>query len=296
MDLTIIIVSWNTCHLLQKCLYAVYEKVKDIQYETFVVDNASSDGSQAMIRQNFPWVRLIENATNNGFAAANNQAINASSGKYILFLNSDAFLSEMAVDRMVLTLENQSQTGIVGPRLVSPDGHQQDDHGKLPNLRSEIIALLGLDTRIKKGTVGDSTPVESGWVMGACLMARRSMLSKIGQLDERYFMFGEEIDLCYRAQKSDWQVIYLPTVKVVHIQGGSSGFNSRRVLMLYRSKLQYFHKHFGSTHSKLLYQSMVITVLTKRIYYSLLQRTDLKRMWREVWQGLSELKARDVAA
>ncbi len=295
-DLTIVVVNWNTCDLLERCLQAIYTTVQTLAFDVWVVDNASTDGSVLMVQRRFPQVKLITNAENSGFASANNQAITASQGKYILLLNSDAFLTGNAVQQMVGYLAQNDRTGIVGANLVFPDGRPQISYGPLPSLSSEIASLWGLDKRraAKLAAQKAVTPIETGMVSGACLMLRRSLLDQIGLFDEDFYFFSEEIDLCCRAQKSGWKVIHLPSASTTHVGGGSTGETAGRILLLYRGKLQYFKKHFGSVKRYLFYAQIWLATLVKVVGYTLQHWFSPRQprkdsLWCAVLKGLAQL-------
>lgn len=293
VDLSVAVVSWNTCALLACCVQSIYDTIEDMEFEIFVVDNASTDGSAAMVRDRFPEVRLIENDENVGFARANNQAVQQSVGRYILLLNSDACVVKNAIERMVRVMDAHADVGIVGADLISPDGNPQLDHGSFPTLTSEVGSLLGLDKfhlyfprHFALGCF-----VETGWVSGACLMARRRMLEQVGLLDEGFFMFSEEIELCRRARAAGWNVVHLPSARVVHIGGGSTGLTPERILRLYRGKLQYFDKTQGPVAKCTLLGAIWCATGLKVLVYTLLHGLSMGRvrrdvLWRAVAKGL----------
>lgn len=252
MDLSIIVVSYNTRELLSDCLKSIAETTADFDCETIVVDNASTDGSAPMVRRYFPSVKLIRNPENGGFAAANNIGIAASRGRHVLLLNSDAVLLPGSARAMVDFLDRNPGAGMVGARLLNPDGSFQYSFADFPSLKGELLLLLRLASRVYSPTY-PSYPVErSGqersvdWVSGACLMARRATIDAIGPLDESYFMYTEETDWCYRARRGGWSVHYLPEAKVVHWVGQSSAAApARRRRQVYRSKILFLRKHVG---------------------------------------------------
>jgi N-acetylglucosaminyl-diphospho-decaprenol L-rhamnosyltransferase len=287
VELSIIIVNWNTREMLRQCLEAVYGTVVGLDYEVWVVDNASRDGSAAMVREAFPRAQVIVNNENLGFARANNQALEKCSGRYMLLLNSDAYLTNGAVDALVQALEADFRAGIAGARLVCPDGRAQRSYGRLPSLLGEVGSLLGLDKwKQGRGEKGEGRRVkEVGMVSGACILVRRAMLDEIGLLDERFFMFSEEVDLCKRASMAGWKVVHVAGAIVVHVGGGSSGLTSRRVLQLYRAKLQYFHKYHGQRLSRALFIAMRGCSRFKAWFYSLFNGKRAA-MWREVSLGM----------
>ena len=298
--LSIIIVNWNTCDLLRICLESAYRTTADIHPEVIVVDNGSSDGSPAMVSKEFPSVRLIQNTTNLGFARANNQAFQVSTGDFILLLNSDAFLKEGAANSLVHTMEAHPDIGITGARLVYLDGRPQVSFEKLPNLYSESLRLAGLDKvfwRLSRGQKTSNTHdyYEVGVVSGACLMVRRVMVEQIGLFDENFFMFNEETDLCFRAHAANWKVVHNPAAQAAHVGGGSTGVTPERVLRLYKAKLLYFQKHDGEKAKNQLFMVMRLLVGVKLVVYTLIAkiysgRVQKATFWRQVQIGLGDFQ------
>ena len=186
---------------------------------------------------------------------------------------------------MLQVLGADPKIGIVGAELRYPDGRPQYSHGPLPTLALELASLWGLDKRPTPAAPGC---LETGAVSGACFMVRRAMLDQIGLLDERYFMFSEEIDLCARAHRAGWKVVYLPGACVTHLGGGSTGQTARRVLLLYRAKLQYFEKYARKLEVRLLWSGMWVATLAKGAGYTLLRWASLGRLCRDgVWWEVS---------
>lgn len=251
LDLSIIIVNWNTRDLLADCLWSVYDTVRDLAFEVFVVDNASSDGSAAMVRERFPAVRLIENAENVGFARANNQAIALSAGEYVLLLNPDAVLLEGAVHVLVHVLTTSPQVGIVGAQLLNLDGSLQDSWGYFPSLAGEIPLLKRLCRRNTPSVHRDDWSVAYvDWVSGACFMLKRQVIEAVGGLDEDYFLYTEETDWCYRARRAQWYTAFAPTSHVVHLRRAAS--QQRMVasmLWFYQSRVRFVAKHHSALHA-----------------------------------------------
>ncbi len=289
--LSILIVNWNTRELLAQCLRSIYATADDLALEVVVVDNASSDGSVAMIRQHFPQVRLIANDANLGFARANNQAIAVSQGRYLLLLNSDTEVKPGALQALVAFMDAHPEAGAVGGRLRFPDGRVQGSHGRLPTLLSEIVNTLGFvawrstSPADAEAAPDDRQAVETEWLLGACLMVRREVVEQVGGLDEQFFIYSEEIDWCRRIREAGWRVFYLPQAEVIHYWRGST--RQRQAAMkaeLYRSKLQYFRKHDGPWAALALRGAVLITSLGKSALYGLLalvqrHRRLQARMW-----------------
>ncbi|MDH4136450.1 MAG: glycosyltransferase family 2 protein, partial [Anaerolineae bacterium] len=242
-DVSIIIVNWNTKDLLAQCLQSVYDTVSDLAFEVIVVDNASTDGSPTMVRDHFPQARLIENRKNEGFARANNQAICASHGRYLLLLNSDTITQPGALEAMVHFADRHPEAGIVGCKLLNADGSLQPSWAQFPTFCSE---LMGHNFR-RRRPMADGLAYEVDWVGGACLLARRKAIEMVELLDEDFFMYSEETDWCFRMVRNGWKVYYLPGAEVIHFGGGSSQRASDEMLMqLYQSKLRFFRKHYGA--------------------------------------------------
>jgi N-acetylglucosaminyl-diphospho-decaprenol L-rhamnosyltransferase len=284
MKLSIIIVNWNTCDLLAQCLDAVYAYPPQGSFDIWVVDNGSTDGSQKMLADRFPQVELIQNQENVGFARANNQAIRASQGEYVLLLNSDALVLFDTLQRLVDFADSHPKAGIVGGQCLNPDGSFQASFNHFPTVFSESLLLFGLAEHIYSPSFPSAAPEESqqsrpcDWVGGACLMARRAALSEIGLLDEGYFMYVEETDWCYRVVKDGWQVFYCAEAKVLHYGGQSaSRASAQQRLRLYESKARYFRLHHGRRAELLFRRSARISALLKSVYWfgkSLLNRAD----------------------
>jgi len=258
-DLSIVIVNWNTRNLLAQCLGSVYDTVSDLDFEIIVVDNASTDGSVEMVRERFLQVRLIQNTENVGFARANNQAIALSRGRYMLLFNSDAIATLGAIQALVVLADVEPRAGIVGARLLNPDGSFQASHTPFPTLWQEFLILTGLGRLSRgrwypsRGPEEDKGPQVVDYVGGACLLVRRQAVEEVGGLDEGYFMYAEEVDWCYRMKQAGWQVWYQPAAKVIHLGGGSSqNRRPQREAGLYRSRVRFFRKHYGDRAAWLL--------------------------------------------
>lgn len=260
MDLSIIIVNWNTRDLLAQCLRSVYDAVSNSNFEIIVVDNASADGSPAMLRMQFPQVQLIENRENVGFARANNQAIKRCRGRYVLLLNSDTQVLADSLDKTVRFMDEHPRAGIAGVRLLNPDGTFQASYTPFPTLGREFLMLTGLGRLLVRPTFPSCEPQTeigaqkiNGYVEGAYLMARREPVDQVGELDERIFMYADEVDWCYRFAQAGWEVWYLPDVAIVHYGGQSSKQRQGRMeAELYRSRVYLFHKHYGLVEAQLL--------------------------------------------
>jgi GT2 family glycosyltransferase len=246
MDLTIIIVNWNTRELLRKCLESVEATVRGVSYEIIVIDNASTDGSAAMLRESFPAVRRIENSENRGFSAANNQALRVMTGRYALLLNSDTVLAEKAVSELFTCMENHPEAAIACGQLLNADGSRQNSIAAFPSLLTLMTNMSLLEylfpLRFPGKRYSHSGPVEVDSGIGACLMVRRAAMDAVGLFDERYFFFFEETDWAYRMRRAGWKVLHVPTAFIYHLQGQSIGRNVRSRIEFYRSRYQFLRK------------------------------------------------------
>ncbi len=281
VDVSIIIVNWNTRELLAKCLRCVQDTVKKVSYDVYVVDNASSDGSPEMVRADFPAVKLIANTDNVGFARANNQAMKVCEGRYVLLLNSDAFVKADAIDYTVAFMDSHPDAGMVGCKLLYEDGRLQPSCARFPTLGSEVTIALGLDKLFPRSAFfgrylmtdwdyGDTRPVEV--IMGAYMLARSSVIQKVGMLDESFFMYSEEVDWCYRFQAAGWKVYFTPDVETVHLWGGSSkAVKVETLIRLYKARVQFFRKHYGALTARLYKGVLVFNALLRvvpgAVYY-----------------------------
>ena len=252
-DLSIIIVSWNVCELLQNCLYSVFAQ-QGVALQLIVVDSASSDGSPEMVAELFPQVELIACETNVGFPHGNNIGLERANGRFILLLNPDTVLHDNALAKMVGYLAQNHSVGIVGPQLLNGDGSVQSSRRRFPTLRTAFFESTWLqpmapqtvlDRYYVRDVADDKTAVVD-WVMGACLMTRQEVVSQVGGLDEAYFMYSEELDYCRRVHQAGWQVVYYPQARVTHLSGKSSEQAvTRRHINFNQAKLRYFRKYHG---------------------------------------------------
>lgn len=269
-DLSVVVVNWNTEELLAQCLRSVYETADSVVVEVLVVDNGSTDGSVEMVRREFPLVRLIENVENVGFARANNQAMEVSYGRYVLLLNSDAALRPGALQTMCRFMDQHSEVGIVGGKLLNPDGSFQASYMDFPAIWDEVLLLTKLYRLFRppsfpSHSLSESQEVrEADWVPGACLMIRQEALEHVGGLDEDYFMYSEEVDWCWRVRQAGWKIFYLPGAKVLHWGGQSIGLVPvHKRSRVYRGKLLFFRKNRGRGYAALFRLILLFSTVLK---------------------------------
>jgi len=254
LDLSVIIVNWNVKELLRECLNSIQGQFGGLNGEVIVVDSASSDGSQAMVKEEFPWVRLIASDENLGYPRGNNLGITASSGRHVLILNPDTVLLNNTLPVMVDYLNNHIDVGVVGPQLLNPDGSVQSSRRRFPTLLTGLFESTWLEPLVPDSLLSryyvldlpDDEENDVDWVTGACMMVPRRILDHVGLFDEAYFMYSEELDLCRRVCVAGWRIVYLPEAQVVHHVGKSSeqAVTARHV-NFQQAKLRYFRKHHG---------------------------------------------------
>lgn len=253
-DLSIIIVNWNTQKMLHDCLHSLFESGASANLEVFVVDNGSHDGSPEMVEASFPSVRLIRNAHNAGFAAANNQAIRLATGRHVLLLNSDTLVHPGVIDASIDYLDVNPKVGAMGCRVLNSDGSVQATCSQFPTLANLMLLTSGLFRvpglgfarryRMDDWQRDDERDVEV--VSGCYMMVRGDAMGTVGLLDESFFFFGEETDWCRRFLAHGYAVRFAPVGTITHFGGGSSkSLNSKRDLMLSEATVRLHRKHGG---------------------------------------------------
>jgi len=285
IDLSVIIVNWNTRELLAGCLESVAGSRLKVEgrgaepvtsnpqpstVEVIVVDNASSDGSAAMVRERFPWVTLIENAENVGFAAANNQGIPEATGRYVVLLNSDTEVRPGALEVLLGFMDDHPRAGACGARLLNADGSLQPSCHPMLTPGREFWRLAFLDRLLPRATYpmarwDVTTPRRVEVIKGACLVLRREALDQVGLLDDGYFMYTEEVDLCHRLALAGWELWWEPRAEVVHF-GAASSRQAREemYLQLYRSKAQFYRKFGGEERAAEFKRYLRLAYLPRR--------------------------------
>lgn len=253
-DMSVALVCWNNKAYLKPCLDSLFGANLRHTFDVVVVDNGSTDGSQAMLRECFPQVQIIQNAGNVGLARASNQGIEATSGRYVLLLNNDTLVDGRSLDAMADYLDEHDSVGAAGGRLLNPDQSFQAGYAKFSTLGEELLIATRLGELLWEGypSNGDADQVKQvGWMSSACLLLRRSALDEVGLLDEGYFIYGDEADLQYRLHKAGWGVCYLPYATTIHY-GGRSMDRWRRRKMVYRGKMLFYKKNYGPVRTAAL--------------------------------------------
>lgn len=280
---SIIIVSWNTNALTEKCLASVYEKNRTGHFEVIVVDNASSDGSPEMIKRKFPHVTLIRNEENVGFSKANNQAIRIAQGEFILLLNSDAELLTMdCLDELYFLFEQNKQYGIFGAVQYLPNGSIQSIGRTFQSLRQIILQQLffpRLLTNLKQRYKLRNRHLKTDYVDGAFLAIRKKVIDEIGLMQESFFMYGEDMEWCSRAAQAGWIVGVAANIKILHHRGASSKQNFKRSLVENAQNITRFISQHQSLASAKVAYDVLLFGMALRIPLSILRRNSLAKQY-----------------
>jgi len=265
-DLSVAIVSYNTRELLSRCLASLRDAVGSCSYEVIVADNASSDGSVAMLCADWPNVAVIEMGGNTGFGRANNAAMAQASGRYILLLNSDTEAFPGSIEGLIHFMDEHPEAGVAAPKLLNADLTDQGTARAFPTAAAVLFGRKALLTKLFPGNPwarrymlqnrqSDTEPFPVDWVSGACMMVPRTVIDEVGSLDERFFMHWEDADWCRRIGQAGYCVYCVPTARVVHLEGQSErsfgglarprrvGRPAKLVWIFHQSAYYYFTKH-----------------------------------------------------
>ena len=264
LDLSILIVTYNSAHLMGGLLSRLAQDMKGMSAEVIVVDNASQDGTVALVKQQFPWVHLIISKENLGFAAGNNLAARSALGRYLMLLNPDAIPDAGSLQKALVMLDKEADVGMAGGELRGVDGQRQPSARMFPTLRDELFTLSGLAARFPQSRLfarldrhwaNAEQAAVVDWIPGAFVFIPAQVFAKLGGFDERFFMYYEEVDLCQRIQQMGLKTYYWPTLKAIHIGGESAKtVKSARISKSgaqleswrMRSGLLYYRKHHGA--------------------------------------------------
>ncbi len=287
LTLSIIIVSYNVREFLEQALVSIKKAVEHISCEIFVVDNASSDGSPDIIARKFPDVKLVRNSENVGFARANNQAIRLSLGRYVCIINPDTIVQENTFLQVIEFFDKNGQAGAVGCKILNPDGTLQlACRRSYPTPWVAFTKIVGLARLFPNSKIfgrynltfldpEQSTEVEA--ISGSFMVVRRETIDQVGMLDESFFMYGEDLDWCFRIRKGGWRIYYLPTTQIVHFKGESSKkspFEQRR--LFYEAMHLFVKKHFGARKA-LMPSWLLILAIWIRAFFSFVS-TAIKKL------------------
>jgi len=302
IDLSIIVVSYNTCKLTSECIRSVVDNTKKTKYEVLVVDNGSTDGSVKTIsalKSRVTNLHIIKNKKNLGFAKANNQGLAIAKGRYILLLNSDTVIHDNVLGEMIGWMDKHESTGIASCALRNTDGSMQGTGGYFPTLISvfswmTIQDLPFVDRLIKpfhpmrqksfaKGDAFYTKERDLDWVTGAFFLIRRGVFEDVGYFDEDYFMYTEETDYCYRAKRKGWKVKYLPKWSIAH-HGGASGESWSHVIPEYKGIKLFYKKHFPSWQYLVLRLLLKVGALGRIFLFGLLEGKEAVKVYAKAFK------------
>jgi len=267
VDVSIILVNWNTRELLRNCINSLYRNMRNSSFEIIVVDNASSDGSVDMLKLEFGDVQVIANSENRGFATANNQGMLTSKGRYILLLNSDTIVLDASIDKAVAFADSYKDAAVVGCRVLNADRTLQPTCFMFPSILNMLLSVSYLyklfpssrffgRERMTWWKRGDIRKVDV--VTGCFMLVRCEAIEEVGMLDERFFMYAEETDWCYRFKQSGWKIMFTPASTIIHLGGQSSRkVRAEMLIRLRLSILQFINKH----HDWLTYKTACLLTL-----------------------------------
>ena len=256
-DVSIVITNHNTKDLLLECISSLLKSIKERSYEVIVVDDASNDGSADAVRERFPQVKVVVNDKRLGYVKSNNIGIMASSGKHVMSLNSDTVVPGGSVDKLIRFMDENPDVGAVGPKLLNSNGSVQlQGRRGFPTPLNSLFYFSGLSRIFPKNRLmggylltylDDKTAAEVDSLCGAAMVVRREAIDKVGLMDESYFMYGDDIDWCYRIKQAGWKIYYLPEAEIIHYggRGGSRRQSYRNILEFHRAMAVYYNKHYS---------------------------------------------------
>lgn len=281
VDLAIVIVNYNVAPLLRRCLQSVFDSEGHHTFEVCVVDNDSSDLSVRMVREEFAQVKLIANDVNVGYPAANNQGLRAlgvgmtgpSEPRYALLLNPDTEVPPYAFERLITFLDRHQDVGVVGPKLVLPDGSLDLACRRgFDSMSALVYRMVGLSrlfpnsprfARYNMTFLDEDARADVDSVVGAFMMVRTLALRHVGLLDDRFWMYGEDLDWAKRIKERGWRVVYNPDVTVLHVKRASSRQNPRAQIEFYRAMLLFYYKHYRQSTALWLHWMILLGVALK---------------------------------
>lgn len=286
IDLSIIIVSYNTKELLTDCVDSITKSLKNstINYEIIIIDNGSIDGSKEVVRREFPGILLIENKNNAGYGKANNQGVEIAKGKTILFLNSDIKVLRKAIEKLFEFYKTLPEKSIVGGKLFNPDKSPQDSCGPEYSLLNIFLALFckGDYLHITRYSPMEIKSVD--WVMGACIMINKKDFLKLGGFDEGIFMYMEEIDFQHRAKQQGYRILFYPDAHFIHKGAASSHGRSQPILNVFRGFLYFYKKYDNGIKYHILRVILILKAVLAILLFTIMGKKDDQKLYKEAYK------------
>lgn len=251
MDLSVIIITYKERELLKKCLQSVFASLTSYKYEVIVTDSNSQDGSVEMVQKDFPQVKVLDNRVNLGFSKGNNVAIKQAQGKYILLLNADTTVQIDTLELSVRYMEEHNDVGALGCKVLLPSGElDKACRRKFPNPANSFLRLFGL---AKYSDYNINTPIDQEMevdaIMGAYFLVRKNVIDEVGMLDEEFFMYGEDLDWCWRIKEAGHKIVYYPKAQITHYKYGASKSVPFRVIRWAHTAMKIFYrKHYAKKY------------------------------------------------
>ena len=283
LDLSIIIVNYNVKEFLQNLIHSIFKSALNISYEIIIIDNASDDGSVEFIKDKFPEIKLISNEKNLGFSKANNLGLKIAKGKYLLLLNPDALLREDTLQKMMEFFRNTPDAGLAGCKILNPDGSLQlACRRSFPGPWTSFCKVTGLSTIFPRSRIfarynltylDENQSYEVDAISGSFMMMKREVYEKVGGFDEEFFMYGEDLDLCYRIQKAGYKVYYVHDTQIIHYKGEStkrSSFDETKVF--YNAMNLFVKKHLSGSF---LVEIILLSAITLRKFFAFIAKRKL---------------------
>ncbi len=292
VDLSAVLVNWNSLELTSQALASIREHTRDISYEVFVVDNGTTkDAGPDELERRFPWAKVIRNPANLGFTKANNQGVRLARGRYVLLLNNDTVQTGNALGEAVRYMDAHPDVGVLGIL------HRNNDEGRtfqpsffpFPRPVSDVLGVLGLARPVPPPEVREQ---DVDWVCGSFLMMRRECLDRIGPLDERYFIYDEDIDWCLQAKRAGWKVRFWPGASMIHLGGAANPFMRDKTMVMFRSHVTYLAKNHSRAAAAAFYAAMGLKLnlaSAKQLARMLVGRAswaDVRQRWQRQWNFL----------
>ncbi|MCE9564912.1 MAG: glycosyltransferase family 2 protein [Planctomycetes bacterium] len=287
-DVSIILVTWNSLEVTAVALESIRVHTVGIAYEVFVVDNGTTkDATVSEIPRRFPWVRFTANPENRGFTKANNQGIREARGRYVLLLNNDTIQTQNAVGEAVRYMDAHSEVGALGIMHRNNDAERtfQSSFHDFPRPWLEVLGLFGIHGNRRSPEVKEQ---DVDWVCGSFLLMRREALAQVGELDERYFIYDEDIDWCLQVKRAGWKVRFWPGVSMIHLGAAANSFMRDKTLVMFRSHVSYLRKNHGWFAAAAFYLGMglrLVLAMWKQGLFWLIGRakwTDVRQRWQRL--------------